>query len=184
MFVVWGTYHWAPRIVAFRQDWCTVCQRETLVLGNRTIDVGHVFWIPLLPFGRWTRWRCSQCARDPGASAATRRPLRIVAWLLVSLLALSFVLATSDPVMTAPETAWFARGFAVLTIGFMTWWAFRSLGGKSYKEQRAAVTPFQGDVCPVCDGALAHSMDGSACSRCDAQHRPLPKNDEIVGPIS
>jgi hypothetical protein len=183
MIVIFGTYHWAPKLVSFRQDWCTVCDGERLVVGRRTIDFGHIFWIPLLPFGRWTRWRCGTCGEDPARSAETRRPLRIIAWMLIVFFLVGTVLSFGDFEIHG-NGAWFAWALGVLGIAYMTWWAFKPFDRGTYKEKRARVAAFSGSVCPLCEGTMTASIEDSRCSRCDAVHRPVPRTDEAIGPAA
>ena len=183
MLVFYGSYRWAPKLVAFRNDWCTQCQQQRLVFGRRTIDFGHFFWIPILPLGRWTRWYCVNCGSDPAQSAETRRPFRIIAWLFALLFFGSMGVTALDGDSYYEDTTRILMGvLGVLGIGYMTWWAFRSFGGKSFKERRAAVTAYAEPICPICDGHLAQSLENQSCSSCGAEHRPLKTQGDDIGP--
>ena len=183
MFVLYGSYRWAPKLVAFRNDWCTQCQQQRLVFGRRTIDFGHFFWIPILPLGRWTRWYCVNCTSDPAQSAETRRPFRILAWIFTLLFfGMMGFMALSEHANYDETTRILMGVLAVLGISYMTWWAFRSFGGKSFKERRAAVTPYSESTCPLCDGQLTKSLEKQSCSSCGAEHRPLERTTDDIGP--
>ena len=51
MILIHGVYHWRPTPVAFRNDYCIPCRAERTSIQVRTIDVLHLFWVPLLPLG-------------------------------------------------------------------------------------------------------------------------------------
>ncbi len=138
MLVFYGSYRWAPKLVAFRNDWCTQCQQQRLVVGRRTIDFGHLFWIPILPLGRWTRWYCGNCKSDPSQGAETRRPFRILAWLFtLSFFGSMGLMAVSEHANYDQTTRILMGILAVLGTGFMTWWAFRSFGSTPLLEALA-----------------------------------------------
>ena len=65
MLVIFGTYNFAKKPVAYRADYCRSCEGERLTLGVRSFDAFHLFWIPVLPLGFWTRWYCGQCQAHP-----------------------------------------------------------------------------------------------------------------------
>ena len=142
MFIVAGIYNWSARLVAFRRDLCASCQRETLALGTRTLDFLHVFWLPVLPLGRWTRWRCDVCGKDPSVTTAVRRPFRVLLWFLVVLVVLAFVSVAEDG-SEYPIPAWMGRALAGTIVLLVGWWAFRPIGSKAYQQRRAAVQPFR-----------------------------------------
>lgn len=76
MFIIHGAYHFWPKRVAFRDDYCLSCQTPRRSIAFRTFDVGHVFWIPILPVGFWKHWKCTACGRDPHVNPRTRRSFK------------------------------------------------------------------------------------------------------------
>ena len=48
MFIVSGAYHFWPKRVAFRDDYCLTCQAPRRSIAVRTFDVGYIYWIPFL----------------------------------------------------------------------------------------------------------------------------------------
>lgn len=50
--------------MAFRNDYCLARGEERRAVQVRTFDVGHIFWIPILPAGFWKRWVCTVCGKD------------------------------------------------------------------------------------------------------------------------
>ena len=141
MFVVFGTYNWSARLVAFRRDLCAHCQRETLSLGMRTLDFFHVFWIPILPLGRWTRWRCADCGNDPAQTTAVRRPYRLLLWILVAVMALAFVsVAEVDGDYAIP--VWMGRVLAGVVIALVGWWAGGPFARRATKTTNNVVPMF------------------------------------------
>ena len=63
MVIIHGVYHWSPKQVEFRNDYCLSCSAQRRAIRVRTFDVAHLFWIPILPLGFWKRWkRCPRFA--------------------------------------------------------------------------------------------------------------------------
>lgn len=107
MFIVTGVYHWLPKPVAFRNDYCLTCAQERRAVRIRTFDVGHIFWIPVLPVGFWKHWCCSACDNDPHANPRTRRSFK---WIGVVILILFSVLSWIEPVTPdSVEFTWICR---------------------------------------------------------------------------
>ena len=73
MLIIHGVYHLWPKRVGFRNDYCLGCDKPRRSFAVRTFDVGHLFWIPILPVGLWKHWKCSECGRDPHVHVRTRR---------------------------------------------------------------------------------------------------------------
>jgi len=71
LFIVYGVYRWKAKRVAFRNDYCLVCGEARRAVQVRTFDVGHIFWIPILPAGFWKRWVCTVCGQDPHVTTKT-----------------------------------------------------------------------------------------------------------------
>ena len=78
MIVVYGEYHWWPKRIAFRNDYCLSCAAERRSIRIRAFLVLHVFGIPILPAGFYKNWRCSVCSRDPHMNP---KPSRLFKWL-------------------------------------------------------------------------------------------------------
>jgi hypothetical protein len=69
MQIVRGAYHYRGKPVGFRNDYCVSCRAPRRSIAIRSFDVGHVFWIPILPVGFWRHWVCSVCGRKPHSKA-------------------------------------------------------------------------------------------------------------------
>lgn len=177
MFTITGTYNFRPRIVAFRADYCRSCQSNTIALAHRTLDVFHVFWIPVIPLGAWTRWYCRQCGNRPHDVTTIRKSIRLlvaVFFLLLSTLFWSLgILSMLDPLAPSPEKKGFLIGGLAMTALFVLSgiWASKTRSDH-FKERIRNVQPFVGHTCPVCDGNLDVSRT-LTCRECGADSRPL-----------
>src|SRR5690349_21622497 len=94
VLVIHGTYHFGRRILAFRNDYCLTCAGPRLANLHRTFDVLHVFWLPILPLGSWSRWKCGTCGSNPHARAATSRALK---WAGIACLVIGSVVFWAAP---------------------------------------------------------------------------------------
>jgi len=171
MILVHGTYHWRPRRIAFRNDYCRACKAQTVSVLIRTVDVLHLFWIPVLPVGVWSRWHCKRCGGRPHHAVVTRRGFKIAGAAILVLMTLgAWLPEPPDPELV--ETIWILRFAAPLVLTFAIGSIFRHKPEASFQKTLAAVPPFEGWSCPICDcqlyGAPAH-----VCLMCGAQHRPL-----------
>ncbi len=107
MFIVTGAYHFWPKRVAFRNDYCLSCQAPRRSIAVRTFDVGHLYWIPILPVGFWRHWKCTACNRDPHVSSKTRRSFL---WAgLFCLVAVSAILVGTRRLTDLGASGWILR---------------------------------------------------------------------------
>jgi hypothetical protein len=137
MLIVHGTYRLAPRLVAYRNDWCNHCDKPVLAQQWRSFYVGHVFWIPCLPLGFYKTWRCKVCTKNPRDRLRTSVGM-IVAGLLA--FALIFVIMLFAP-YSGKEAAMF--------------WGMRIAFGLHHTVARK----------PLCSGGCAsHSAVWQSCS--------------------
>jgi len=172
MLIIHGIYHWKPRRTAFRNDYCRNCQTDRLSVLIRTFDVLHVFWIPLLPLGFWSRWFCTVCGQRPHAATRTRRGFKIAG--VVALVLFAFV-AWVVPVEEEKDDAWlhWAMRFGLpISAVALTVSAVRQPREPSLRQRLAAVRPFEGWNCPLC-GAQLLNIPELHCPNCRAEHRPL-----------
>jgi len=152
MFIIHGVYHWWPKRVAFRNDYCLSCQAASRSFAIRTFDVGHIFWIPVLPVGFWKHWQCTRCHSEPHTSPGTRPFFK---WTGVCLLALLAVISWVEPVEPPDEWVnWLFRigaplGGVVLLVNVL-----RTPRTLSLRKALKSVTPAADILCPFCASPL------------------------------
>ncbi len=122
MFITYGTYHFRPKRLAFRNDYCLSCGEARRSVQMRTFDVGHIFWIPLLPVGFWKRWICTACGHQPHISPKTRRSFKWAGLLVLLFLSAIF--------WAEPVTPDFVAGSWIFRIG-------ASLGNPSFRASNS-----------------------------------------------
>src|SRR5262249_35715110 len=121
-------------------------------LAVRTFDVGHVFWIPILPVGFWKHWRCMNCGNEPHTHAGMRRPFKWVG--LIVLMVLSYV-SWAAPVSPPDEWIdWFARVVCPAGAALLLLHLLRSRGGVSLYKSLKAVVSANDTTCPFCTTPL------------------------------
>lgn len=171
MLAIHGIYHWKPKRVAFRADYCRSCQAPRLSVLVRTIDVLHAFWVPILPLGIWSRWFCNTCGSRPHQSTHTRRGFKVAGAIALALY--SAVFWTPMPEIDA-WIVWSLRIVFPLLSLLAIVSALRAPLEPGFKARLAQVVEFQGWVCPLCGGEL-FKVSSLQCTRCHADHRPLPR---------
>lgn len=170
MLIVHGVYRWSPRKIAFRRDYCRRCESVTLAVLLRTFDVFHLFWVPLLPLGVWSRWLCVRCGDNPHAAARTRLGFKVV---LVALLVLFNLAVWLTPGATSDVELWLSRAVTFLLLLLAIWWVARHRREPALESRLAAVMPYDRWECPLCGGQLLQIPPLIQCPSCKAEHRPL-----------
>ena len=117
MLIVYGAYHFRPKRIAFRNDYCLTCGEACRSVQIRTFDVGHIFWIPVLPVGFWKRWVCTACGHQPHVSPKTRRFFK---WAGLFVLLFLSVMSWVEPVeRNFAAFTWICRIGASLGAAFL-----------------------------------------------------------------
>jgi hypothetical protein len=174
MFLVHGVYHFRPRVRAFRRDYCRRCEGETISVRVRTVDVLHVFWVPLVPLGVFSRWSCRRCGQHPHRAARTRLVFKIALVLVVAFFGLVFWLAPHEELTGISELELLLlRVGLFVALAASIWWAFAHRPEPAMKLRLAAVAPHAGSTCPLCDGQLLYVSGRGHCTACLAEHDPL-----------
>ncbi len=152
MLIVYGSYHFWPKKVGFRDDYCLGCQAPRRSVAIRTLDVGHFFWIPILPVGFWKHWKCSMCHRDPHANTRTRRSFKWIGLVCLILIAFGFWTIPVDPDASA-----FYWGFRLVPLaGTVALLIHLMVTEKepSLRQRLAAIPPAADVTCPFCSTPL------------------------------
>jgi hypothetical protein len=165
MFIVTGAYHFWPKRVAFRNDYCLSCQAPRRSIAVRSFDVGHIYWIPILPVGFWRHWKCIVCNRDPHVNPKTRRSFL---WAgLLCLIAVSAILWEGVPSAELGAGVWILRIAAPVAAVALFVYLVRAPKTMSLRERLAAIPPTPDAVCPFCSTPLLAGTRWS-CPGCGA----------------
>jgi hypothetical protein len=152
MFLIHGSYRFWPKLVGFRNDYCLTCRAPRRSIAIRTFDVGHIFWIPILPVGFWKHWQCSNCGKDPHKTTKTRRSFK---WIGLFLLIVLAVMSWVEPV--APPDEWlgwiFRIGCPVLAMLLFAN-LMRASKELSLSQALKSVEPASDTTCPLCSTPL------------------------------
>ena len=159
MLIVQGIYHFRPRLLAFRSDYCLSCENARRSVKVRSFDVLHIFWIPLLPLGFWKRWVCTVCSRNPHANVKTRRPFKWAGLVALLALALIFWMAPAGP--NDVLLSWLFRVASPLGAMLLLWHLLRTPKEPTLSKKLAMVEAATDSVCPFCGTQL---LIGAQCS--------------------
>jgi len=157
MLIEIGEYHLWPKPVAFRNDYCLTCQRERRAIRSRTLDVVHVFYVPVLPVGFWKHWSCSACGRDPHGRRGSRSSLKWFSMLVLIVLALLFWLEPGTPVAV--------RAIITTLSVLLVLYLLRSPSEMAMREKLAAVPSATDTICPFCQTPMVGGTQWS-CPAC------------------
>ena len=167
MLLIRGSYHFWPKRVAFRNDYCLRCQAPRRSIAVRTFDVGHIFWIPILPVGFWKRWQCEICGQPPHAHPKVRRLFK---WLgLVCAIAFSLAVWAAPGEAELGVIGWILRvafpAGAILLLADL----LRTPKEPTLRARLAAIEPAADAVCPFCATPLvAGTGTRWSCPNCKA----------------
>lgn len=167
MFVVQGVDRWAPRRRAFRQNYCRHCEAPRIAVEVRTLDVFHLFWIPILPLGFWRRWFCSVCGRPPHRPPRTRRGFKWAGVVLLAMALATFWLAPLeewDPELEW-QVLWLGRVATAVALPWLLWNVMRAPRDTSYRKAVRSLEPIRSTSCPFCSRSLV--LGGTwTCTSC------------------
>lgn len=150
--------------VAFRNDYCLSCELPRRSVLMRTLDVFHVYWVPVLPLGFWKRWTCTRCGRQPHVNRKTRRSFK---W--AGLMVLLFLSALSWAAPVAPDLVVVTWGFrigaplgALLVLAHL----LRTPTDLSLTQRLASIGPATDTICPFCGTQLIVLSSVCTCPIC------------------
>ena len=152
MLIIHGSYHFWPKHVAFRNDYCLTCRAASRSIATRTFDVGHIFWIPILPVGFWKHWRCVRCGAEPHTAPGTRRSLK---WVYLAILIFLSVSSWIPDVKKPDE--WFLWVFRIVgpAAGLpLLRHLLRSPKELSWRQRLKFIAPADDITCPFCTTPL------------------------------
>jgi hypothetical protein len=164
MHIIAGVYHYRPRRLAFRNDYCLACGRPGRSVQSRTFDVLHIFWIPLLPLGLWKRWLCAACGREPHLYPGTRRSFKWAGLVVVLFFSAAFWAIPVDPDFFAGS--WVIRIAGPLGAILILAHLLRTPRDPSLRQLLSTVPPASDTACPFCGVTLLISSTGCACPLC------------------
>jgi len=171
MLVLFGKYRFSKKRTAYRNDYCLNCEGARIAEQYRTFDVGHLFFIPLLPLGQWFRWQCTTCGNNPHARTKTSRTLKIVFAAAVGLFA---ALTWTPPLMPEARDApivWPMRILFPLAVAGIIQWIRKDRGDVGLQEGLLTVAPLNDPACLYCKAALDPT---GYCQACDVRRLPTP----------
>lgn len=115
MLIIHGTYHFGKKKLETREDVCNSCERLRIIELWRSFNVFHIFWIPLIPLGSHSRWKCAVCHNDPHARYKTSKPMKIAGLFALAIFLVS--LCSVEPKPDEVAFMWGAR--IVLSLAFL-----------------------------------------------------------------
>ncbi len=167
MHIVFGTHQFGRRTIAYRGDFCLSCDRHTISQQQRTFNVFHLYWIPLLPLGFRRHWHCIECRNDPHARVQTSQGIKIL-----GLCAFLFFAGVSWMVpMTEPGDAPIVWSLRVVMTGLalvFTALVFHHKPNPTLAEKMGQIPRFAPQRCLACGAPLDEAV--SHCPQCDVEY--------------
>jgi hypothetical protein len=148
MFLIHGSYHWWPKRVGFRNDYCLSCEAPRRAIATRTFDVGHIFWVPLIPVGFWKHWSCTVCRRDPHARTKAPRTFKWIGLICLLILSAMFWTVPVDPEVSI--LAWILRIAPLAGAAALLFQVLLDSKEPSLRERLATIPPATDSACPFC----------------------------------
>ncbi|HVE78432.1 MAG TPA: hypothetical protein VNA89_06210 [Gemmatimonadaceae bacterium] len=169
--IIYGTHHFAQKRVGFRTDVCLSCGKEAVAIEFRTFDVGHVYWLPLLPFGFRRHWQCSACGEHPRGerTGQAMKVLGILAFLGIGVVAWVASIPPEDL-----SFAWALRlGGPAVAVALAVSMRQRQKQDMGLVARLRRLAPL-GDACPLCGGRVSASKP-RRCVKCAAVEGGAPE---------
>jgi RNA polymerase subunit RPABC4/transcription elongation factor Spt4 len=169
MLIFYGRYRFWKKRVGVRNDYCNACDQEHLTEQWRSVDFGHIYWIPLIPLGVYRHWHCANCGLDPRARYKTSfKSLKIIGLVSVAIVFLATLMMPTQPGELL--IAWGFRSVLILTFLGLLYWTFKGSTDDDLRNQkkREMVVPLSTDVCVYCDGDLTND-EYPYCPFCEVQ---------------
>ena len=174
MFVIYGFYRFGQKRVGYRNDFCLTCKSESLAEQWRSFNCGHLFFVPLIPFGFVNRWLCPTCKLNPHYPPSSKGYKVLVTTLVGIITALIlFVTIYSLVVPRSPDSPrrtpaddvpiWIMAIIFSGIFAFCVRWTRKHTVPLDLTEQLRQVKPARLDVCPYCDQRL---NDEGFCGAC------------------
>ena len=166
MLILHGSYRWFKKKTAFRHDYCRQCRAQTLSIQVQSWDFIHLFFVPLIPLGRWRRWHCIQCGNNPHQQVGTHLFFKVTGTLILLFFAIISWFAPDE------QEIWVMRALLIIGFGLAVWGCTRHRPEPSFKENLSRVTPYSGQECLICGDTLRNEVYAT-CTSCHAKHLPL-----------
>jgi hypothetical protein len=129
----------------------------------KTLDVWHIYWIPLLPLGVYGRWRCLYCGEPPDVAGTARQSIKILAAIAAVILAIPFWLTPVEP--GTAVVVWSLRlACSIAAIGAI-WWIAAGSDDVERRKRLAELPPNHTPDCPLCNVAMLPG-DTWRCPKC------------------
>ena len=171
MLVFYGMHHFASRTVGFRPDFCLSCRNEVVAIESRSFDVGHFYWIPLVPLGFRRHWHCRTCGHNPRGerSGIGLQIIGAVVFLIADVFAWITPASADDATF-----AWAVRlGLPAVALALIVNVRRRRKQDGGLQQRLRRVPPV-GDVCPVCSARVSVGPE-RRCTKCGAVERRAPE---------
>ncbi|MBL0209445.1 MAG: hypothetical protein IPQ13_00795 [Holophagaceae bacterium] len=172
MFILFGRWHFGRKAVAYRADWCTVCERRIVAQAIRSFDWFHVYLIPLIPLGHWRHWECPHCEKQPHLKGTGLLQAIIVALLFLPFFLTAILYWTMSTAGMDGDNVWMIRIFLTVMCLVMGYWAYAYQRDPSLKQRLAQIEPASETVCVNCGSALRPSKP-PYCERCQMERVSL-----------
>lgn len=165
LFVYIGFYNWFYKQVGYRNARCFHCKKEGVAEQFRGLYVMHIWFIPALPLGFYSTWKCAHCDSSPDRPFAFI-PTRIKGMTL--LFSIFKLCCSIPPLFYTPG------GMYQLVAGETVLWIVISLivayfyviDFEEEPEFDEPLKSLQGQNCYYCRGETLEKKKYWFCTRC------------------
>lgn len=172
MIILSGVYSFKRKLVGYRNDFCLSCEAPRRAHEVRSLDVIHIFFVPVLPLGFLRHWRCSVCGSDPHFYPRTRKGFL---WAGIVILAIFTAVVWLTPDSAAGDSVlafWAMRIAYPIGLVFALRHTLKSKPDLRLPEKLREVMPAQESICPFCHGLFVLSPgDRWLCSQCGVERK-------------
>jgi hypothetical protein len=169
MLVIHGYYRFGKKCVGVKKDYCNKCKGESVVSQMRTLDVLHIYFIPLIPIGFVKRWECSLCGKDPRVWYKVRSGIMTFFYAVVALMLAVFTVGLwfGPPDISVSALYCLRLGLPAALVALIYFAFIRQLSRVDPEQaRRLAVTPLDRASCIMCSTPLPQNEQHPRCLTC------------------
>ena len=161
MLIFNGIYKFFKKQIGYREGWCKTCQDITFSEKIQTWNFFHLFWIPIIPLGKYKYLICKSCNDDPNKDTRESAFLLIIGSIIFPLMLI--FLFIYDAKGSDQATMHWAKIFIAIMSVLCIYMAYKRI---SSKDKKAVNYEYKDNKCYYCTNELVSINNNLYCENC------------------